>query len=156
MTTYCEEDVAYVDTTFGVQLHYPRLIECIGESESARLLGRPPAEWFQVMDPKDVLVAAMQLQRDTGLMASNLTVLAVTSLHRMSTEVMQLVFGRGFFPSGAIDDAAPIPHVHHTSTQMAAMGLWRPPISPEGPGLDTAHHDEDCSGCTECRPQLSG
>ena len=25
----------------------------------------------------------------------------VTSLHRMSTEVMQSVFGRGFFPSGA-------------------------------------------------------
>ena len=91
MTTYREEDVAHVDTTFGVQLHHPRFLECIGAPESARLLGHPPAEWLQVMDPKDVLVAAMQLQRDAGLMVSNLTVLSqyVTSLHRISTEVMQ-------------------------------------------------------------------
>ena len=91
-------------------------------------------------------------------MASNLTVLSqyVTSLHRMSTEVMQSVFGRGFFPSGAIDDAAPVPHVHHASTKMAAMGLWRPPISPGGPELDTTHYDENCPGCTECLQRLSG
>ena len=30
MTTYCEEDVARVDPTFGVQLHHPRFLECIG------------------------------------------------------------------------------------------------------------------------------
>ena len=107
--------------------------------------------------PKDVLVAAMQLQRDTGLMTSNLTVRQyVTSLHRMSTEVMQSVFGRGFFPSGAINDAVLVPRVHRASTQMAAMGLWCPLISPGCPGLDTAHHDENCPGCTECRPPLSG
>ena len=61
MTTYHEEDVAHVDTSFGVQLHHPRFLECIGAPESAWLLGRPPAEWLQVMDPNDVLVAAMQL-----------------------------------------------------------------------------------------------
>ena len=75
--------------------------ECISAPESARLLGRPPAEWLQVMNRQDILVAAMQLQRDAGLMASNLTVLSqyVTSLHRMLMEVMQSVFGREFFPS---------------------------------------------------------
>ena len=31
-----------------------------GMPESARLLGRPPAEWLQVMDHQDVLVAAIQ------------------------------------------------------------------------------------------------
>ena len=63
-------------------------------------------------------------------MASNLTVLSqyVTSLHRMLMEVMQSVFGR--FPSRAIDEAAPVPRVHRASTQMAAMGIWHPPISP--------------------------
>ena len=62
----------------------------------------PRPSWLQVMDPKDVLVAAIQLQRDAGLMSSNLTVLSqyVTSLHRMPTEVMQSFFNRGFFPSG--------------------------------------------------------
>ena len=53
----------------------PRFQECVGAPESARLLGRPPAEWLQVMDSRDVLIAAMQLQRDAGLMTSNLTVL---------------------------------------------------------------------------------
>ena len=60
----------------------------------------------------------------------------------MSTEVMQLVFGQGFFPSSAVDDVAPVPRVHRASTQMAAMGLWCPPIGPGGPGLDTVSHVE--------------
>ena len=112
---------------------------------SARLLGRPPAEWLQVMDRQDVLVTAMPLQRDATLMASNVTVVSqyVTSLHQMSTEVMQSVFGREYIPLQSINDTAPVPRVNHAFTQMAAMGLWRPPISPGGPGLMTAHHNVD-------------
>ena len=72
MTSYWEEDFAEVDPAFGVQLHHPRFLECIGAPESARLLGRPPAEWVRTMDRQDVMVAALQLQRDAGLMVSNL------------------------------------------------------------------------------------
>ena len=88
--------MAHADSTFGVQLHHPYFLECIGSSVSARLLGRPPDEWLQVKTPQDVLVAAMQLQRDAGLMESNLNVLMqyVTLLHQMSTDVMHTVFGR--------------------------------------------------------------
>ena len=64
----------------------------------------------------------------------------------MSTEVLDSVFGREFFPSGVVDDAAPVPRVLWASTQMAAMGLWRPPVGPGGPGPDTVHQDEDCPG----------
>ena len=39
-------------------------------SALARLLARPLAEWLQVMDRQDVLVAAMQLQRDAGLLSN--------------------------------------------------------------------------------------
>ena len=46
MTTYREEDVAWMDTSFGIQLHHPKCFECISAPESARLLGRPPAEWL--------------------------------------------------------------------------------------------------------------
>ena len=122
MTTYREEDVAQVDPTFGVQLHHPRFLECVGASESARLLGRSPAEWLQVMDRQHVLGPALQLQRDAGLMASNLSVLNqyVTSLHRMSTEVIQLMFGRGLFPASAIDEAAPVPRVHCASSSSSS------------------------------------
>ena len=61
MTTYREEDVAHVDPTFGVQLHNPRFLECIRAPESARLLGRSPVEWVQVMNHQDVLIA-LELQ----------------------------------------------------------------------------------------------
>ena len=82
MASYLEEDIAEVDPAFGVQLHHSRFIECIGAPESAQLLGRSPAEWVQTMDKQDVMAAALQLQRDAGLMASNLQVLGqyVTSL----------------------------------------------------------------------------
>ena len=164
--------MTHVDQTFRVQLHHPRFLECIGAPESARLLGRSPAEWVQVMNRQDILVAALELQRDAGLMASNLSVLNqyVTSLHRMSIEVIQLVFGHGFFPSGAVDDAGrvprvhratdtlchgyTVPRVHHAATQMAVMGLWRPLIGPGGPGLLTIFLCNDCAGFTECSPTV--
>ena len=157
MTSNREEDVTVMDTSFGMDLHHPRFLENIGAPESAWLLGRPLAEWLQVMDHQDVLVAAMQLQRDTGLMASNLTVLSqyVTSLRQISTKVMQSVFGRENFPFQPIDEAAPVPRVDRTFTQMAAMDLWHPPITPEGPGLVTTHHDINCTGCAECSARAS-
>ena len=124
MTTYCDNDISSVDTYFGVQIHHPRFLVCVGAPESAWLLGRPPAEWLQVMDRRDALIAAVQLQRDAVLMASKLTVLNqyVVALHRMSTEVLQCEH----FPSRAVDDAAPVPRILWASTQMAAMGIWHP------------------------------
>ena len=76
-------------------------------------------------------------------MVSNLTVLNqyVVTLHRMSMEVMQCVFSQEYFPSRAVDDAAPVPHVHRASTQIAAMGLWRTPFGPGGPGPDTVNNN---------------
>ena len=125
MTTYRESDLASVDTSFGVQIHHPRFLECVGAPESARLLGRPPAEWLQVMDRREALIAAVQLQWDAGLMASNLTVLNqyVVALHRMSTEALQCVFGQEYFRLQAVYDAAPVPRVLWASTQMAAIRL---------------------------------
>ena len=124
MTTYHEDDIASVDSSFGVQVHHPRFLECMGVLELVRLLGCPPAEWLQVMDRRDSLYAALQLQRDAGLMSSNLMVLHqfAIALHRMSTEVLHSMFGWEYFPLGAVDDAAPVPRVLWASTQMAAMG----------------------------------
>ena len=77
------------------------------------------------MDRQDILAATFDLQWDAGLMASNLSVLSqyVTSLHRMSTKVLHLVFGQEIFPSQAVDEVAPVPRVQRASIQMAAMGL---------------------------------
>ena len=93
MTSYREEDIASVD--FGVQVHHPWFLESVGALESARLLGRPPVEWLQVMDHRDTLYATLQFQRDAVLMSSNLMALHqyAAALHRMSSEVINSVFG---------------------------------------------------------------
>ena len=48
MTSYSEQDIGDVEPAFGVQLHHPRFLECIGAPESARLLGRAGR-----LDPND-------------------------------------------------------------------------------------------------------
>ena len=88
------------------------------------------------MDKQDDISAALQLQHDVGLMASNLQVLGqdVTSLNRMSSEVMRLAFGPAIFPSEAINVVALVSQVHRAATHMSAMGLWRPPVGQGAPG----------------------
>ena len=114
MTSYRDEAVAEVDPSFGVQLHHPRFIECIGAPESARLLGRSLTEWVQTMDRQDIMAAALQLQQDAGLMASNLQVLGqyVMSLNRMSSSVLRLALSPEVFPLDAVNDMATVPRVH--------------------------------------------
>ena len=80
------------------------------------------------------MAASLQLQRDAGLMASNLQVLGLyaKSLNRMSSNVVRLAFGPELIPSEAVDALAPIPQVHRAVQQMSAMGVWHPP---SGPGV---------------------
>ena len=56
-----------------------------GAPGSARLLTRAPGHWVRTMEREGAVTAALQLQHDTGLIASNLQVLGqfVTSLNRI-------------------------------------------------------------------------
>ena len=84
--------------------------------------------------------AALQLQHDAGLILSNLQVLGqfVTSLNRMSSEVMRVAFEHE-------------PRVAH---YMAAMGLWRPPSTHGIPGPLPSSSCNDCMMCSDCFPDL--
>ena len=157
MMSYLEEDIAEMDPAFGVQLHHPRFLECIGAPESARLLGHSPAEWVQMMDKQEVMAAALQLQWDAGLMASNLQVLGqyVTSLNRMSSGGYALGLRSGTFPSQAVNVVAPLPRVHRAATHMSAMGLWRPPVGQGIPGAMPVSSCNNCTGCSDCSPEKS-
>ena len=99
MTSYDRAEVADVDQAYGLQLHSPRFLEYVGAPESVRLLSQPPGHWVRTMEREEAVLAALQLQHDAGLIMSNLQVLGqfVTSLNRMSSEVMRFAFGPGHF-----------------------------------------------------------
>ena len=102
MTSY---DAAYrpdLNPAYGLHLHDPRFLEYVGAPESARLLSRAPDYWLHHMSSDQAISSALQLQRDAGLIMSNLQVLGqfVTSLNQMSSEVMRLAFGLEPYPVG--------------------------------------------------------
>ena len=101
----------------------------MGAPESARLLSHSPEYWLHHMGRERTLAVVLQLQHDPGLILSNLQVLGqfVTSLNRMSSEVMRVVFDREPFPTAAVQFVALSHCVRWAAHYLAAMGLWRPP-----------------------------
>ena len=98
------------------------------------------------MNRDQAVSAALQLQHDAGLMMSNLQVLGqfVTSLNRISSEVMRLAFNQEQYPSEAIQSVAPSPRVRRAAHYMAVMGLWRPHGSQGAPGPLPTSSCHDC------------
>ena len=82
---------------------------------------------------------AVNLQRDVGLMMSNLQILAqfVTVLHRMSSEIMSIGVGHVVFSYGRCSEVIQDSE-GAAAKYMIAMSLWRPP---SGPGCSRASTD---------------
>ena len=80
--------------------------------ESARLLFHSPTYWAHHLDQEDAIVATVNLQRDSGVMSSNLQILGifVTSLEQMSSEVLHLAMGQMVFPSSEVAALSLTPH----------------------------------------------
>ena len=133
MTSYDEDQGGlHFTPAYGIQFHDPWLLEYVGAPESARLLSRSPEYWLH---HEKTLLAAFQLQHDAGLFLSNVQVLQqfVTAINRTSSEVMRIAFGRRPFPSDVMQQVVPSYQVRRAAHYMAAMGLWRPPITPGNP-----------------------
>ena len=156
MTSYDNADVTDVDPAYRLQLHHPCFLEYVGAPESVCLLSRPPGYWFHHMDREEAVSAALQLQHDAGLMMTNLQVLGqfVTSLNRMSSEVMRLAFGQEQYPSAAIQAVSPSPRVRRAAHYMTAMGLWCPMGGPGTPGPLPISSCNNCMLCEDCFPKL--
>ena len=108
------------------------------------------------MGRDQAISAALQLQHDAGLIMLNLQVLGqfVTSLNRMSSEVMQLAFAHEPFPSAAVQSMAPSHRSgrHPTTCLLWVCGVRQVPQGAPGP-LPTSSCNA-CMMCSDCFPDL--
>ena len=145
-----------LNPAYGFHLHDPRLLEYAGAPESALLLSRTPEYWIHHMGRERAMSAALQLQHYAGPILANLQVLGqfVTSLNRMSSEVMRVAFDHEPFPMEAVQSVAPTHRVRRAAHYMAAMGLWHPPSTPGVPGPIPSSSCNACMMCSDCVPDL--
>ena len=101
-TSYSGPAFSDLNPAFGLQVHHLRFLDFVGAPESARLLYRSPTFWVE----EQAMATAVNLQRDAGIMLSNLQILSqfVTSLHRMSSEMMSIGMGQVVFPADEVAD----------------------------------------------------
>ena len=152
--SYTGPALSDMNLAFGLQLHHPRFLEFIGAPESARLLYHSPSFWVDQLGEEYVMAAAVNLQRDAGLMMSNLQILSqfVTLLHRMSSEMMSIGLGRVVFPADEIADLSTAPRAPRAAKYMVVMGLWRPQMGPGDPGPVPTSSFDSCMKCEYCFP----
>ena len=87
---------------------------------------------------------------------SNIQVLGqfVTSLNRMSSEVMRVSFDQEPFPSDAVQYVTPSHRIRWAAHYMAAMGLRRPPNTQGVHGPLPSSSCNACMSCSDCFPDL--
>ena len=136
-------------------LHCNSITPGFWSSSVRRLLYHSPTFWVDRLGEENAMAAAVNLQRDAGIMLSNLQILSqfVTSLHRMSSEMMSIGMGRAVFPAEEIADLSTAPRAHRAAKYMAAMGLWRPQTGPGHPGPVPASSCNTCTNCRYCFPE---
>ena len=154
-TSYSGQPFSDGNPAFGLQLHHPRFLESVGAPESARLLYRSPTFWVDQLGEEQAIAAAVNLQRDAGIMLSNLQIMSqfAMSLHRMSSEMMVLGIGQMVFPQAEVADLSPAPRTPRAAKYMSAMGMWHPQTGPGDPGPVPASSCRTCMTCEYCFPE---
>ena len=150
------DELPFIDgnPAYGLQLHHPRFLELVGAPEMARLLDRAPLYWVEEMGKERAMVAAATLQRDAGVMLSNLQILSqfAMALNRMSFSMMALGLDRSVFPGAEVDALSPAPHARRVAPYMSAMGLSRPQENPSAPRPAPTPSCNLCRNCKHCFP----
>ena len=131
-TTYCVSDYAEPAGDYGLLLNYPRFVEWIGVPQSAGLLELSGRQWVDKLSRDQAVTAAVHLQRDVGLMQTNVDVLDqyTLSLQKAASRIIDLCLGPCEYPAAEIAKGALGPRVRHAASQMEDMGLWRPSLDP--------------------------
>ena len=135
-----------------VYCFHPRFLEFVGAPELARLLDCSPTFWVDQLGKEKALAAAVILQRDAGVMLSNLQILSqfATTLHKMSFSMMAFGIEQSLFPRAEVDDLSPAPRAAQAASTMSAMGLWHPQTGPGDPRPVPASSCRSCMNCKYC------
>ena len=79
----------------------------------------------------------------------------MTSLHQMSSEMLNLGMGRVVFPSEEVTALSMAPRAPRAAQYMAAMGSWCPQTGPGDHGPVSASSCNACMNCQYCFPEGS-
>ena len=131
-TTYRASDYAEPAGEYGLMLNHPWFIEWIGVPQSAGLLELSGRQWVNKRSRDQGVTAAVHLQRDVGLMQTNVDVLDqyALSLQKAASRIIDIFLGPLKYPASEIEMGALGPRVHRAAKQMESMGLWRPSLDP--------------------------
>ena len=96
---------------FGLPVHHLRFLEWIGVPQSAYLLEMGAGRWVDHLSRDEAVAAAVQLQRDVGLMQTNLDNLDQYSLALQGTKLIEVCLGARPFPTEEVAAGALSPRV---------------------------------------------
>ena len=132
------------------------MMEYMGATESARLLGRSPEYWLEHMGGERRVAAALRLHHDASLIMTNVQVMAqfVTSLNTTASEVMRGVYEKKPFPTDTVQFVTPVRRVRRAAHYVAAIGLWRPTSGPVFAGPIPVSSCNLCMSCEDCFPDI--
>ena len=131
-TTYSVSDYAEPTGDYRLLPNHPRFVEWIGVPQSAGLLELSGRQWVDKLSRDQAVTAAVHLQRDMGLMQTNVDVLDqyALSLQKAASRIIDHCLGPYEFPAAEIATGALGPRVRRAAIQMEDMGLWRPSLDP--------------------------
>ena len=110
---------------------------------------------MEQLGKEHAMAAAINLQRDAGVMLSNLQILSqfAMAMNRMSFSMMALGLGQSLFPKVEVNDLAPAPRAARAASYMSAMGLWHPQTNPGVPRPVPVSSCHSCMSCKYCFPE---
>ena len=116
--TYRASDYVSPVGDYGLPIHHlvPQL---------AGLIEYNGGQWADKLSRDQSVAAAVHLQRDVGLMQTNVDILDqyALSLQKTASRMIELCLGSRGFPAEDVAAGALGPRVRHTAVQMEAMGL---------------------------------
>ena len=117
---------------YGLPLHHPRFVEWIGVPQSAGLIEICGSQWVDKLSWDQAVTAAVLLQRNVGLMQTNVDVLDqyALSLQKTASRMIDNCLGPCMYLAEEVAAGALGPRIFRTAVQMEGMGLWRPSLDP--------------------------